>query len=101
MDRKGSDVKGKKEEKAAKKKEPFLFPHWCIYVGWFLTISTILASSVVVVIYGMVFGNSKSLEWLTAVIIGFVQDIIVIQPLKVIVSLQFILNTFLLISPPQ
>jgi len=85
VDRKGSDVKGKKEEKAAKKKEPFLFPHWCIYVGWFLTISTILASSVVVVIYGMVFGNSKSLEWLTAVIIGFVQDIIVIQPIKIFI----------------
>ena len=89
MDRKGSDVKGKKgEEKTGKKKDPFLFPHWCIYVGWFLTISTILASSVVVVIYGMVFGNSKSLEWLTAVIIGFVQDIIVIQPIKVITCIQ-------------
>ena len=70
-------------KKAAKTKETYLFPHWCIYVGWFLTFASIVASSVMVIIYGMVFGNSKSLEWLTAILIGFVQDIVVIQPIKV------------------
>ena len=75
--------RGKVEKKAEKKKETYLFPHWCIYVAWFVTFGTIVASAVVVIMYGMVFGNSKSLEWLTAIIIGFLQDIIVIQPIKV------------------
>ena len=71
------------DKKAEKAKETYLFPHWCIYVAWFLTFATIVASSVMVIVYGMVFGNSKSLEWLTAIILGCIQDIIVIQPIKV------------------
>ncbi len=75
------------EKKAAKErkapKEPFLFPHWCIYIAWFLTFASIIASSVVVIIYGMVFANSKSWEWISSITISLVSDILIIQPIKV------------------
>ncbi len=79
------DENEKKQEKKVKKakKEPFLFPHWCIYIAWFLSFGSIVASSVVVIMYGMVFGNSKAWEWLSSITLSFVSDILVIQPIKV------------------
>ena len=44
---------------------------------------TILGSSLIIVFYGMSFGNVKSWEWLYSVTISLVQDMIVAQPLKI------------------
>eukprot|EP00794_Sanderia_malayensis_P008988 gene8988-9948_t len=82
---KASEEKKKKERAAKiKKKESFLFPHWCVYIAWFLASGTIIASSVMVIIYGMTFGNSRSLDWLSSITLSAVSDILVIQPVKVI-----------------
>ena len=81
---KKNELEEKKDEKEnQKKKESYLFPYWCVYVGWGLAFIGIVSSSVVVILYGMVFGNSVSLEWLSSIILGFIQDIVVIQPIKV------------------
>merc|ERR1712150_67765 len=52
---------------------------------WFLCLSIILTSAFLIVWYGISFGNKKSLMWLSTIGISFVKDLIIVQPLKVIV----------------
>jgi hypothetical protein len=52
---------------------------------WFMCLSIILASAFLIVWYGISFGNKKSLMWLSTIGISFVKDLIIVQPLKVIV----------------
>ncbi|XP_065681237.1 uncharacterized protein LOC105847748 isoform X2 [Hydra vulgaris] len=72
-----------------KSKKEFYLPHWCLYIAWFICICSIFGCGVIVIFYGMGFGNKKSLNWLSSVTIGFVQDIFFIQPIKI-----FILSVF-------
>ncbi|XP_065660232.1 uncharacterized protein LOC100197328 isoform X2 [Hydra vulgaris] len=66
-----------------KTRKEFYLPHWCLYIAWFLCIVSIFGCSVVVLLLGMAFGNNKSLNWLSSVSIGFFQDILFIQPIKI------------------
>ena len=81
---KSVNIKVEKHEKKRQKRELFL-PYWCAYIAWALTFASIVISAVMVIIYGMTFGNTRSLEWLSSVTFGFVQDILLIQPVKVFV----------------
>uniref|UniRef100_A0A7M5V1G8 Polycystic kidney disease protein 1-like 2 n=2 Tax=Clytia hemisphaerica TaxID=252671 RepID=A0A7M5V1G8_9CNID len=72
-------------EKKKKKRKKFTLPHWVLYPTWALCILIILGCAFMVVWYGMAFGNAKSLEWLGSVTIGLLQDILLMQPLKVFV----------------
>ena len=92
-----AEKKKKKKEKQKKApKEPYLFPHWCVYVAWCIVFSSIIASSVMLIIYGMVFGNSKSWQWLTSVLMSFFQDVIILQPIKVTVHCDFCMHETIL-----
>lgn len=82
--------KKRKIDEGKKRKKAFYLPHWCIYPTWFLCIAVILGSGFIVVWYGMVFGNKKSLDWLASVTICLFQDILLIQPLKVFAMALFI-----------
>ena len=73
-----------------KKKKSFLLPHWCLYLTWLLCILVILICCCLVILYGMTFGNKKSLDWLASVTISLLQDIIIIQPFKVFAFAIFI-----------
>ncbi|XP_066910530.1 polycystin family receptor for egg jelly-like isoform X2 [Clytia hemisphaerica] len=78
-----TDPKKYEKSKKTKKREPFYLPHWVIYPAWCLNLIVIFGCAFIVVWYGISFGNKTSLDWLASVSIGLVQDILVIQPLKV------------------
>uniref|UniRef100_A0A7M5WZ65 Uncharacterized protein n=1 Tax=Clytia hemisphaerica TaxID=252671 RepID=A0A7M5WZ65_9CNID len=86
----GSCFKKILKKKEKKKKEPTYLPEWVLYPAWVLNILVILGCGFMVVWYGMAFGNKRSLEWLTSVTIGLVQDILLVQPLKVLVIAVFV-----------
>ncbi|XP_065639762.1 uncharacterized protein LOC100197148 isoform X3 [Hydra vulgaris] len=64
-------------------KKPFYFPHWFLYISWIICITTILGLGYVILLYGMAFGNKKSLDWLASISLGLIHDIILLQPMKI------------------
>lgn len=73
-----------------KDRQPGCLPHFFVYVGWFLCICSIVVAGSFTVLYSLSWGGEVANQWLTSVLIAFVQDIGVIQPIKV-VALAFIL----------
>ena len=60
------------------------FPHFCVYIGWTLCLMASLVSAAFVVFYSLMWGKKVANQWLTSVLISFFQDVIVIQPIKVV-----------------
>ena len=67
-----------------KNKKGFAFPHWCLYIAWALCLATSLTSAAFTVFYSMMWGKETSNQWLTSILVSFSQDIVVIQPIKVL-----------------
>ncbi|XP_071965410.1 uncharacterized protein [Antedon mediterranea] len=77
-------VLGYKKTKKKKKKDPNPLPWWCAIFGWIFAWMTIgLAFWMTIEVAGG-FGKEKATEWLTTVGISLAQDIIVSQPIKVL-----------------
>lgn len=74
-------------------------PHFFIYVGWFLCIGTSIASAVVIILYSLSWGGDTANEWLTSILVSFVQDIFLTQPIKVIILASLL--ALLLKKPPN
>ena len=51
-----------------------------------------------VILYGMQFGNGRSLQWLLSIVISIMEDVFVLQPLKVLL---FALGFALLVKKPD
>lgn len=64
----------------------YKFPHWCVYLAWFLCITTSITSSLFVIFYSMMWGKAKSNQWLTTMYISFVQDTLISQPIKLFLT---------------
>jgi len=60
-----------------------LLPYWCVYIAWFLIALSILVSSFFTILYSFEWGREKSISWLTAFLLSFLQSVILIQPMKV------------------
>jgi len=65
-----------------------ILPSWTRYVAWFLVAAAILSSSSVCFLYSLQWGGDKSKEWLGAIIMSFVESILLVDPL-VVCRLQF------------
>lgn len=61
------------------------FPHFCVYIGWVLCITASLVAAAFVVFYSLMWGTKVANQWLASVLISFFQDVVVIQPIKVVV----------------
>nr|XP_047125060.1 polycystic kidney disease protein 1-like 2 isoform X1 [Hydra vulgaris] len=72
-------------KKEIQKKKVFYLPYWAKYVTWSFCVIAILSCSCVVLLYGMSFGNKKSLDWLISVILSMVNDVFVMQPIKIFI----------------
>ncbi|KAG1655025.1 Polycystic kidney disease protein 1-like 2 [Nymphon striatum] len=70
--------------KKIQKKKKFTFPWWCIIIAWMLTIACILVSLFFLWAYGITFGNEKTTQWFTSLIISTLCSIFLTQPLKVV-----------------
>ncbi len=67
---------------------------WFIFFGYALVFAIVVASAIVIVIFGSSLGEKLALEWLLAMLIGMLNSILVIQPIKV----NFLTFTSILIS---
>ncbi|XP_048575421.1 uncharacterized protein LOC5516858 isoform X2 [Nematostella vectensis] len=74
-------------------------PWWMTYIGWLLVTLTVLASTVVTLMYGIQFGKHTSEKWLLSMFISVTQDIFISQPLKVILLALFF--AYVLKKPPS
>ena len=77
------EVEKEVEENTNDKTKGF-FPHAFVYVAWVLSILAALASAAFIVFYSLMWGKDTSNRWLTSVMISLFEDVIVIQPIKVV-----------------
>ena len=77
-DKKKTSGKGKKEKKSKRR-----LPYWMKYFAWILLVLTSFTSAFFVVLYGFQFGKDKSAQWISSMMISFVQDVFVSQPIKI------------------
>ena len=67
-----------------KAKEPCVLPHFCVYIAWFLCVCTAITSALFTVFYSLIWGGEKSARWLTSVVLSLSGDVIISQPIKII-----------------
>ena len=67
------------------KKSSGCLPHFFVYIAWILALLTSLTAATFVFFYSLMWGADTSNEWLISILVSFVQDILVIQPTKVLV----------------
>ena len=65
-------------------KGPCVLPHFCVYFAWFLCICTAVTSALFTVFYSLMWGGEKSARWLTSVALSLSGDVIISQPIKII-----------------
>ena len=78
-------MKTEKSKKKKKRKTNCLFPWWFVYIGWLLCFSTAVAAGFFTLLYGLSFDNKQQEEWLVSMFVSMAQDILISQPLKVII----------------
>lgn len=85
--------------KNQKNKSPGCLPHFFVYIGWTLCILSSLAAGTFIIFYSVQWGKEISNQWLTSALVSFFQDIVIMQPLKV-VAIALIL-AMILKKPPE
>ena len=85
-----SDMKRKKKDKKVKEtKDPRTLPHWVVYVAYVAALLGCVVSAVFTIFYGLTFGKAKSERWISSTVISFWQDVVLMQPLKVVAMAVF------------
>ena len=74
-------------------------PHWFVFVAWFICTMASLTAAAFIVFYSMMWGAETSNEWLVSVMVSFFQDVIVMQPMKVLVVASIL--SLLIKKPPE
>ena len=64
--------------------QKYPLPYWCSYLSWTLAILTILISCWFVIFYSLEWDKQKSEQWLSSLLMSFIQSAALIQPIKVI-----------------
>lgn len=81
------------------RKVPGCLPHFFVYVGWTLCLLTSLAAGAFTVFYSLMWGAETSNSWLTSIMVSFFQDVVVTQPIKVVVIASLL--SLLIKKPPE
>ena len=76
---------GSSKQNDLNEKSSGFFPHYFVYIGWALCLTMSIVSAAFVVFYSLMWGKEVANQWLASVMISFFQDVIVIQPIKVVV----------------
>ncbi|XP_019624717.1 PREDICTED: polycystic kidney disease protein 1-like 2 [Branchiostoma belcheri] len=75
-----AQIFGRRRPKGAPKSSGAKLPYWFLYVGWALLVLATLASGFFLLLYSMEWGSDKSIQWLTAFGLSFLQSMVVVQP---------------------
>ncbi|XP_052068318.1 uncharacterized protein LOC127707695 isoform X2 [Mytilus californianus] len=75
------------------------FPHWVVYIAWFVVALAVIASAFFLLLYSMQWGKAKAEEWLTTFILSFIESILLVDPFKVIIVA--ILIAFIMKKPVE
>lgn len=59
------------------------FPHWVVYIAWFVVALAVIVSAFFLLLYSMQWGKVKAEEWLTTFILSFIESILLVDPFKV------------------
>ena len=59
-------------------------PYFCVYIAWFICVGTAIASALVTVFYSLAWGGKKSARWLSSVVMSLTGDVLISQPIKII-----------------
>ncbi|XP_074649181.1 polycystin-1-like [Tubulanus polymorphus] len=81
------------DENPPKKKKAFSMPWWCRYVGWAVLWISVLAGFTVATMTVITFGKespTKQENWLKSMVISFVMDVFLTQPIKVFLIALFL-----------
>ena len=71
-------------EESIDEEDKFSLPYYFAYFGWLLCFLCIFGSVLFLWAYGITFGNDKTYKWLTSLIVSFLTNFIIFEPLKVI-----------------
>ena len=71
-------------EKTNKKGSNPCLPHWFIYIAYSLCFLITMTAATFTLFYSMAWGKEISNKWLSSMLISFVQDAFVTQPLKIV-----------------
>ena len=71
--------------KGQTKSQCFL-PHSCIFIAWFLCVSTAITSALFTVLYSLAWRGEKSARWLTSVLLSITGDVVISQPFKILLA---------------
>lgn len=75
-----------KDLEPPKKKFRVVLPAWCVLIAWLLVFLVTSVSSFFIIFYGLTYGYEKSLEWLFASFCSFCQSMLLIQPVKLLLT---------------
>ncbi|XP_064093787.1 uncharacterized protein LOC135206294 [Macrobrachium nipponense] len=75
--------KEEKEKTKKKKKKKLTLPPFFRYVAWLLVFACIGVSCFFLLMYGVMFGNSKATKWVLSLIVSFFSSVLFVQPLKI------------------
>ncbi|XP_033100141.1 polycystic kidney disease and receptor for egg jelly-related protein-like [Anneissia japonica] len=76
-----------KRKSKVKKEKPL--PWWCLYIGWSLSFLAIGISMWLTIGVAANFGAQKAEQWLKSICVSLCQDILISQPIKVILLATF------------
>ena len=78
--------KNKRQENSNLEEEnsPKGLPHFFVYIAWILCSLAILSSAFFIVLYSLSWGAKISNEWLTSILVSLFQDVIILQPIQVV-----------------
>ena len=98
---KGNETKsiGRRATPQPKRKKKLRLPPWFNYVAYSLALITSFTGAMFTMFYSMIWGKEKSDKWITSVIISLVQDIVFLQPLKVVLVASILAILFR--KPPE
>ncbi|CAF4612732.1 unnamed protein product [Rotaria sp. Silwood1] len=66
-----------------KKRSRLMFPWWCLFIAYGLSLIFATISIFLIIVRGIEFGDLKTQKWLTSLLSGFFSSILLIQPIKV------------------
>lgn len=72
-------------------------PHFCIYIAWTIAVLSIAVPAFFVILYSLDWGKTKSLEWMSSLVLSFAQSVVFVQPLKIVVmaaAISLLFKTF-------